>query len=336
MNRQFKEAFDSIHITDEGKLVLVKRLAAGEKSRGFAPKRVLRTSLVAAVMACALLVTAGAIVLTTTGLQSYLGGGSVYSESVQRLDLSTTVDGYTVTLTDCVGDNNFLYIGMELTAPSETPCDLGQLRFDACEGKFSGMKAGGASNIFSVPDDDPADNKRRYVYWQYTEGAVSGQEITLNIWGLCHKAPGVVGAWSDIKVTDVRGPWTFGPFLLDYPERSVNLTPNAAVPLVGGTTNVTEVKITPLSAEVTVAGGEMVTLHTTGVEKDSCWGVCNKAVTMTLYGKDGEELDVPGLWQKSGSLWTEEWRLKVLFEFKQFVDLDEVGFIGVCGVKIPV
>ena len=44
----------------------------------------------------------------------------VYQKNSQILNLSQAVDGWTMTLTDCIGDDNRLYVGIEVTAPEGT------------------------------------------------------------------------------------------------------------------------------------------------------------------------------------------------------------------------
>ena len=76
------------------------------------PRGLFRAGLVAAVIAGLLMLTAGAVFLLKPVLRTYFGESAayVYQKNSQILNLSQIVDGWTMTLTDCVGDDNRLYV----------------------------------------------------------------------------------------------------------------------------------------------------------------------------------------------------------------------------------
>ena len=337
MNTWHNEVFDGIRMTDAGKQKLIRQMTAGEKRTAPAPKRVLRTSLVAAVFACVLLATAGAIALSTPILRQYLGGGAAYGQNVQSLNLSQTVNGYTITLTDCVGDDEFLYLGIELTGPEGTVLDdtlsIGDndetVTYSGFEG---GIGSGGGWRC--LPDDDPLDNKMSFVWFRWVEKPLAGRDMTITFHNLLRWTVG--GGMPATKEVYAEGDWSFGPFRLSYTDRALDLTPDVKVPLLGGETTVTAVKITPLHVEVEMEGGCLVDIHSTGPEKDGCWGLCRKETTLALYGKDGVQWELPessfvGTWIN-----TEGDRTGMSFSYNQLLDLDELGAIEICGVMIPI
>ena len=333
MNRLYRDKMDCVRLSASGKQSMIEGLAATGQKAAPRPRRVLRTGLVAAAVAGVLLIAAGAIALTAPVLREYLGGGQVYEENVQRLDLSQTVNGYTITLTDCAGDDQFLYLGIELTAPEGTVLNPnlrigGNNETVTYSGYEKGIGSGGG--LRRLEDDDPTDNKARFVWFRWVEKSLSGRDMSITFHDLTR------WVWPGEAVIDVEGDWSFGPFRLNFSERTIDLTPNVPIPLLGGEPTVSRVKITPLHVEVTMEGDDLVDIHTTGPEKDGCWGLCIKETILALYGKDGTQWDLPepshsGTWITTGNEQT-----GVFFSFSQLLDLDDLSYIEVNGVKIPV
>lgn len=338
MDREYKSELEQVHMTDAGKRSLAKRLSEEEVKPVRGSKRVLRTSLVAAVIVCLLLVTAGAIVLNTPILQQYLGGGAPYDQNVQSLNLSQTVDGYTITITDCVGDDQFLYLGIELAAPEGMVLDPKIGIGDNNETvKYSGFEQGIGSGggLRRLEDDDPTDNIMRFVWFRWVEKPLAGRDMTITFHNLTRRE-WVADKVPHEKVVAVKGDWSFGPFKLNFTEKSIELTPNVQIPLLNGKTNVTSVKITPLHVEILLEGGDLAAIHSTGAEKDGCYGLCTKKTTLAIYGKDGKQWELPEPSNSGSWINTEGDRTRVMCNYSQLLDLDDLGSIEVCGVKIPV
>lgn len=329
MNKNYRDKMDRVRLSAAGKEDMIAGLVAAGQKNAPRPRRVLRTGLVAAAVAGVLLVTAGAIALATPVLRQYLGGGPVYEENVQKLNLSQTVNGYTITLTDCTGDDSFIYLGIELTGPEGTVLDPA-IGFGNETVKFSGYEKGLGSGggLRPVEDDDPTDNKVQFVWFRYVDAPVSGRNMSISFHNLTH------WEWPGEAVVDVEGDWSFGPFRLNFQERTIDLAPNVPVPLLGGETTVAGVKITPLHVEVILEGGNLADIHTTGPEKDGCWGLCTGETTLAIYGKDGTRWDLPKPNHSGTWIATENDRTGVFFSFSQLLNLDDLGHIEVNGVKI--
>lgn len=294
------------------------------------PRRVLRTGLVAAVIAALLVVIAGATFLFAPVLKDYFGESAsyVYQKNSQILNLNKTVDGWTLTLTDCVGDDRFLYIGMELTAPEGTipnpNANLDWYNLVVPDGVIART-----SNVERLPDSDPADNKIQFAFWQATNNSLNNQTLDLTFGKLSQRIePGSV----DIAVHE--GFWHFPVVPIDFPQNEINLKPNSALPFLEGVTTLADVKVTPLCVEVSLSGGSLLDIHTKGAEKDGCYGVCNKSVEIALYNTDGAKLELPKLRNIGGYDNPELGTMTVIFSLQSIVDLDALGAIEICGTSI--
>ena len=124
-------SFDHFAFTSEEKEQLTDRLrqAAEQEERMKEPtKRIIRHT------GHRLLIGAGAAAALTMGaLAATVGGGllgyfeartpedqSALENGIDRLDRSESWNGWTVALTDCVGDNANSYVWVEVTAPEGT------------------------------------------------------------------------------------------------------------------------------------------------------------------------------------------------------------------------
>lgn len=338
MKNLYKKALGEVRLTESGKRSLAAALAAGTHGAVPRPRRVLRTGLVAAVLACGLVLAVGAAVVAMPVLRVYFGGGQVYDHYVQPIGLSQTVNGYTITITDAAGDDQFLYLGIELAAPEGTVPDPILRIGDGDEtvvysGYESGVGSGGGLRI--VEDDDPTDNKLRFVWFRWVEKPLSGHDMTITFHDLIHREWAGDGVPPQ-KVVDVEGDWSFGPFRLDFFDRSIDLTPDVKVPLLGGETTVTGIKMTPLHVEVMLEGGCLVDIHTTGPEKDGCWGLCTKETTLALYGKDGTTWDLPEPHHSGTWITTAGDRTGIVFSYNQLLNMEDLGSFEICGVMIPI
>lgn len=333
MNHNYYDKMNSVRLSDAGKAHMAAVLTSQGQKPISRPRRGLHSGLVAAAIAGVLTITVGAVTLITPVLREYLGGGQAYAENVQTLNLSQTVNGYTITLTDCTGDDEFLYLGIELTGPEGTILDPNLQIGDNNEtvtysGYEGGIGSGGGMRL--LEDHNPADNKLQFAWVRWVEQPLSGRDMSISF----HNLIRWVG--NGERVVEVEGDWSFGPFRLNFSERTIDLAPNIPMPLLGGETTIASVKITPLHVEVILEGGNLVAIHTTGPEKDGCWGLCTQETKLTLYGMDGAKWDLPSSNSSGSWISTANDRTRVYFSFNQLLNLDDLGYIEVNEVKIPV
>lgn len=331
MNRVYRDKMDCVRLSASGKQSLIAELATAGEKPAPRPRRILRTGLVTAAIAGLLTVAAGAALLMVPVLRNYFVDSSqyVYQKNSQVLDLSQTIDGWTLTLADCVGDGRFLYIGMELTAP-EGIIPNPSANFDWYDLVIPDGAIGRTGNIVRLPDNDPADNRVQFAFWQGTYHSLNHQTLDLAFGKLSHRIqPG------SIDVIEHEGIWRFPAVSIDFPQNEIHLMPNQAIAFLDGKTTITDVKVTPLSVEVSLSGGSLQDIHTVGVEKNGCYGVCNKSVNIALYGVDGAKLELPELRNCGGYDHPEQATMTVIFSYQCIVDLESLDHIEICGTSIP-
>lgn len=181
---------------------------------------------------------------TRAKLRTYFGESAacVYQKNSQILNLSQTVDGWTMTLTDCIGDDNRLYVGIEVTAPEGTvlmeqgvplPYGIEEIDIDVGEG----ARHPGAWYISQIPDDSETDNHLRFVLWMNCQESLDGKNLSLTLGKLSHGN----------GVCDFDGSWSFQDIQLDLADQSIRLEPQVSVPVLDTTATLTELTISPVS-----------------------------------------------------------------------------------------
>lgn len=311
----------------------VEEALTGANRNSARPRGVFRAVLAAAVIAGLLMLTTGAVFLLKPVLQTYFGASSsyVYQKNSQILNLSQTVNGWTMTLTDCVGDDNRLYVGIEVTAPEGTalneqgyPLPYGIEEIDIAVS--DGAKHPGAWYINQVPDGNEADNHLRFVLWMNCQESLDGKDISLTLGRISHGN----------GVCDFDGSWTFRNIGLDLADQSIRLEPQVSVPVLDTTATLTELTISPVS----------ITLHFQG---EGLIGQCQRYPngtnitdpTIVLYDHEGNVMQLETRYAPFGSRagsgdndTTGE--LRIVQSYETFIDLDALDHIEVCGVTIQV
>lgn len=324
----------------------VEEALAGPARPAVKRKRGFRAVLAAAVIGI-LLLPAGAVFLLSPVLQTYFGESAsyVYQKNSQILNLSQTTDGWTMTLTDCIGDDNFLYIGIEVTAPQGTVLDakggsatgLGgkeleqsfQLPYKIEETEFSvasGVQRPVGWYINQVPDDSETDNHLRFVLWMNCQESLDGTALSLTLGGISHGD----GTY------DFDGSWTFQDIKLDLADQSIRLTPDVSVPILDTTATLTELTVSPVSITATFQGEGLI-----GQTQRYPNGQNMTEPTLVLYDQEGRVMDLAsrhapfGSRAGSGSN-NETGELRIVQSYETFIDLDALDRIEVCGISVPI
>lgn len=331
-----KQSFTPISFTSEEKEHLAARLkAAAEQeetmhnTKRHTIRHISRRIAIGAGVAAA---------LTTGALAAAVGGGflsyfeartpadqSALAEGIYQLDRSETYNGWTVELTDCIGDDTNGYVWVEVTAPEGTvlqPPEGGQFcsmyYLDSPEDHFG-------RNITALPDSDPQDNCISFcLELNSLDGNLRGQTVDFTL-------EPIVDVWWTDSGTEYAAQhngselteairdhtWVFEDVVLDYPDQAVRLTPNLEVPYMDGTATLTKIEITPLTTTVRIEGGSCYDHHgraaaeaaapsdelvidagsagsITLTEEDvSTWFECWDALETTLVMKDGTTVETP-------------------------------------------
>lgn len=324
-------------------LCYVEEALAGPARPAVKRKRGFRAVLAAAVIGI-LLLPAGAVFLLRPVLQTYFGESAcyVYQKNSQILNLSQTTDGWTMTLTDCIGDDNFLYMGIEVTAPQGTVLDATgdsatgpevaqafPLPYSIEEVELSvasGIQRPMGWYINQVPDDSATDNHLRFVLWMNCQESLDGAALSLTLGGISHGN----------GTSDFDGSWTFQDIKLDLADQSIRLTPNVPVPVLDTTATLTELSVSPVSITATFQGEGLI-----GQTQRYPNGLNITAPTLVLYDQEGHVMELDAQYAPFGSRAgsgsnNETGELRIVQSYETFIDLDALDHIEVCGVSVPI
>lgn len=303
-----------------------------------------RYAAVAAVAAMLLVTCTVAVALGLPVLFAHFGGGAGYAQSSMFVGKSVISDGWTVTLTDCVGDDRRLYLGFAVEAPEGTVLDEEYTPLEDIV-EFSSGKRCSASYWTELEDGDPADNKMRLALWmeyiQYEPGepGLLGETMTLRLEGF--------GAYVDVepldsgKVKEVRlsdGVWDFGALDLSLIDRTIRMEPNVPVTMSGLPAVVTYLEVSPTGVNVWLEGEGL-----RGHEALFPWGSCINAPEIVVYDKAGNAIDQgqPPFGKRGGSGCASDPEppdlpcINVIQTYENLLDMENLDHVDVCGVTFP-
>lgn len=348
MKRSYCKELDQVRWTAEGKASLTRFLKTAEERQTVArPRQGLRAAVIAAAVICALAVGAAAVGIPV--LQAHYGGGAGYEQSRVMVGRSVTTQGWTLTLTDCVGDDRYMVLGFELEAPEGTVLDQEEYRPRKDRPGFPkevGMRSWAWRQL---ADEDPTDNKLYFGLWieniqdEVGDPGLNGQAMELCIEALEYPAwNAVTEEWEDITVFD--GVWDFGTLTISYPDRTLRMKPNTAVTVLGVSATITHLEVSPIGVDVWFEGDALK-----GHDGWFPWsGQCIQEPEITLYDKEGNALapdkHTPfGIRGGSGCNGnpnvTEEdegpFILNIIQSYGYLLDMNELDHIDICGVSIP-
>ena len=343
MDGNYRRALDRIALTEQSKRALIRSLA-GRAPGGARPRRALRASAVLILAAIVLAAAAGAAAWAVPVLRGYYAGAG-YEQSGAPLGHSAVQDGWAMTLTDCVGDSRYLYLGLEVAAPEGTILDAEEYFLDQYSFSFPGLEhAGKAWFLRQLPDGDPSDGRLRFVLWielyRPPEDGLNGQQMTLTLGGLYHHT----GWNSAAKEWDVEydcgGSWSFGELTVSYPDNTIRLAPNKTVCVLDVQATVTRVEVSPIGVYVAIEGDALRGHHNKYNN-----GYCTALPEITLWDRDGVALEPDksaapfgvrgGSGCSGGTDLSEPGGLYLVRSYGYLLDLNTLDHISVCGVDIP-
>lgn len=297
------------------------------------PRGLFRVGLAAAVIAGVLMLTTGAVFLLKPVLRTYFGESTacVYQKNSQILNLSQTVDGWTMTLTDCIGDDNRLYVGIEVTAPEGTvlmeqgaplPYGIEEIDIDVGEG----ARHPGAWYISQIPDDSETDNHLRFVLWMNCQESLDGKNLSLTLGKLSHGN----------GVCDFDGSWSFQDIQLDLADQSIRLEPQVSVPVLDTTATLTELTISPVSITCCFRGEGLI-----GQRQRYPNGTNITDPAIALYDHAGNVMQLETRRAPFGSRAgsgdnNATGELRIVQGYETFIDLEALDRIEICGVDIQI
>lgn len=361
----YREELDQVRLTEESKRALAESLGRC-KARAQPEIRSRRLTVgagriaAAAAVVCLLVTGAVAVVAASPTLRDQVFGESAgYEQSSAFIGKSVEYDGWTVTITDCVGDDVDIYMGLEVAAPEGTVLEHGSYQFGYRNGKFGDIDLtfpdmeDGRQNwgIRQLPDDDPTDNKLSFMLHSgnfLDEASYNGQRMRLKIYDLCR-------VWFDVERQETvydpvcNGTWDFGEMTVSFPDSTIYLKPNVPVTTLDVEAVITEIQISPINVLVRIEG-DALKGHHSWVPKDApdgCYS-CIDYQEIILYSEDGSTVSADylragsGCWGGEANV-DEEGRLLIRRGYSlpvneiitKLVDVDSLTAISVCGVMIP-
>lgn len=366
MKREYNWLMDQTRLSPEGEARIIEVLEEKQREAPLRRKR-RKGPLIAALAAAAVLLMGAAAVGLSPVLERYFADTpekelSLLGTGAYPIGISQSYEGWTVTLTDCVGDDHNIYIGIQVDAPEGTVLAPPE---DAMDGGFGfkeyilDLKRDTTIEswaLANLEDDNPADNRVCYVMevHTYTLNPIQDpSDLTADIelmgfydyWRT--QAQGEIQQHDRSSLTQAVQNYTFRfeDVPLHYADRTIRLTPNQEIRLLDGTTTITSVEISPITISVRVEGGACADHHQT-VPRD---GSCNGLITMTLNMKDGTQIQAgePGV--GSGCADDPEDKTSPYGAFIEttryyhdmgepfrFIDPTQVKSVEVCGVIIPI
>ena len=320
-----RHSFDPVFFTQEEKEQLAARLrAAAEQEDNMNDtqqhpiRHISRRIIIGAAVAAAL--TTGALAAAVSGsFLTYFEARtpedqSTLAEGIYQLNRSETYDGWTVSLTDCIGDDANVYLWVDVTAPEGTVLEApnGGYLYSYFDLKLpTGISGTCGGSLSPIPDSNPQDNRISFCLdLGVHDGTLRGKSVDLTLETI------VDCWWSDpctdqavLHKGDVTGAiqdhaWVFENVVLDYPDQAVRLAPGLEIPYRDGTATLTQVEITPLSTTVRIEGGSCYDHHGraaaeaagTAIPVSSDpdnWFECWDALETTLVMKDGTTVETP-------------------------------------------
>lgn len=369
----YRAELDSLRLTAESKAALAeglvrRRIGKERESRHGRFTALLRQAAVAAAVVSLLAAVGGAVVVSgvPTMRDRFFGGDSVgYTQSGGFVGTAVENNGWTLSITDCVGDDYYVYLGMELEAPEGTVLDASDYKFRHISAKFTDSSLYGSYWVVPLPDEDPTDNRLPLMWLLYSsQPGVNGATVRLKLSDLGHH-------WDydrdrgERYALDCGGTWDFGYVTVDYPDSTLRLEPNTPVKVslegAGGVREldaaISQIHISPLALYVWTSGQELILHH--GPEKpqpDETYYDCHSLQEVQAFDRNGSPIPLsPGVdagnWnnyagtvlrssrtgsggcsgysEKEGYIWQ-------TFGFQGLMDVNRVAKIVVNGVEIAV
>ena len=229
MWQKYKDLFDQVHASEALRME-VKGMTGKAKAGGRRRATTRQIVLIAAVIALLGTAAVAAVVAGPTLRDHLFGEGTPYDRSSAPVGKSVTVDGWTATITDCVGDDYNIYLGIEIEAPEGTVLDRDDYRaWVECSDDNDQLVAGYSTGwwLVRLPDSAPNDNRVQFYYQQSSfTGGETGIKLHLKLTDFFHSP-----VWNEEKkeydTTNLwEGTWDFGEISLEFTDTTARLCPN--------------------------------------------------------------------------------------------------------------
>lgn len=280
-----KENFERVGFTPEEKMNLTARLqraAEQEDNMTTATKKKIKRisgSMIFGIAAAAVMTVGTLAAVINPSVRSWfipadLGAAETLEQGICRLDRSETYNGWTVTLTECAGDDVSAYIWVDVAAPEGTVLSLPEPSYFYADYTLEqplddgeSMRRSGGSMLL-LPDEDLEDNHIAFLIHRYfTAESLQGKTVNIEIsalsdhwWEVRENADDILHEEGTELTAAVRDyTWVFEDVTLDFSNQTIHLEPNVEVPWLNGTTTLTKLEISPFNVTVRVEGGSCAT-----------------------------------------------------------------------------
>lgn len=255
---------------------------------------------------------------------------SLVSQAGLDLGQSCTVDGWTLTASQAMGDKTQVRVLLELAAPEGTVLEDGHYRLE-----LPMLEPSVTFTIDQVKDEDPADNKLSFVLASIKAKDYRGEKVTFSTKGLSrYKKYTVEELNAGANPLDIDkivvGDFSL-TFDLDYQDTSVVYKPGVEVETPGGKIRVDEVDLSPMSVYVKLSGEGTIPkpdspAHHGGSGFENTVFDTEFGYTVELRDKDG-----------NGILWTtgDSRPDSITMTFGEIIDPADVAALVLYGVEIP-
>ncbi|MBD5160611.1 MAG: hypothetical protein HDT14_01025 [Oscillibacter sp.] len=361
---RYRDELDRIRLTEESKAALAESLTRHQTEirRGMG-KQPLKARHIAAVAAavCLLSVMSVAAVAGFTGepsLRGVLGGDPAgYDQSSGLIGRSVECGGWTVSITDCVGDENYCYLGVEVEAPEGTVLDgdyyLMNADFDS-NMRYKGNGGGSDLLLRPLPDDDPTDNKVRMVYeWSEMGAGLSGARVRLKLTNFYEQFDYNWEEHDWNKEYLSYGEWDFGWMTANYTNTVKHIPLEEDIPIEGGDglMLVDEIVVSPLGISFSFANQSWLVdwvedwFQPMLEESLAILDIDGNPIPL-YYSRAGQDINAGKAYRGEGMYagWTCYYRFGEAPDYTDshrkesftVVDIDRIASMSVGGVTIPV
>ena len=252
MKQEFNWAMDQVKLPPEAE----ERILRALEDRAQAPRRKRRKGPLIAVLAAAAALLMGAAAVWQSNLFQYFQGPggspvSALSQFASPVGISgTSEDGWTLTVDECMGDDQWVFLWITLSAPEGTQLPILQ-EGDAFYVNVYALDLG--MDKIQVYDMVPGDNQLNVAAGLRAGRSLRGETVSLQVSQIQYR-PGASGEIIHLQ----NGEFVVDGITLDYPNTVTYSQPMVRVPYFDTGAEITELKVTPFSISMEFVCSEPV------------------------------------------------------------------------------
>ena len=238
--------------------------------------------------------------------------------AVEDINKTVSNNGLDLTVTQTLGDSHTLYILIDITTPKNIKIPK-YSTFDEYDIYLDNRGSAGWS-MEELEDDNPNDNKYRYLVSYNTESNLNDDKLTLDF-----KDFGYYSEKDNEFITLIKGNWKLS-WDLKYKNLSKKFRVNRFVKENNYKSIITSIEISPISISVNLFG-------------DSYDNFVISSITMkdgTTYNTDFSQSSEQDYLFLSGSASTSLFKSYNSFNFSRIIDIDEVESVTIGNEVIQI